>query len=46
MLKQKDLQCQLLEAKMAKQQVEVTEDKERMLIEKKALLEVSTLFQH
>lgn len=40
MLKQKDLQCQLAEAKMAKQQIEVTEDKEKMLLEKKSLLEV------
>ncbi|XP_071526016.1 beta-taxilin-like [Panulirus ornatus] len=46
MLKQKDLQCQLLEAKMAKQQIEVTEDKEKMLIEKKSLLEEVASYQH
>ncbi|XP_042208836.1 gamma-taxilin-like isoform X3 [Homarus americanus] len=46
MLKQKELQCQLLEAKMAKQQIEVTEDKEKMLIEKKNLLEEVASYQH
>lgn len=46
MLKQKDLQCQLLEARMAKQQIEVTEDKEKMLIEKKCLLEEVASYQH
>ncbi|XP_045613435.1 gamma-taxilin [Procambarus clarkii] len=46
MLQQKDLQCQLLEAKMAKQQIEVTEDKEKMLIEKKGLLEEVASYQH
>ncbi|XP_047494762.1 alpha-taxilin-like [Penaeus chinensis] len=45
MLKQKDLQCQLAEAKMAKQQIEVTEDKEKMLLEKKSLLEEISAYQ-
>lgn len=40
MVKQKELQCQLSEAKMAKQQIEMTEDREKMLLEKKTLLEV------
>lgn len=41
MVKQKELQCQLSEAKMAKQQIEMTEDREKMLLEKKTLLEVT-----
>lgn len=41
MVKQKELQCQLSEARMAKQQIEMTEDREKMLLEKKTLLEVS-----
>ncbi|XP_050727406.1 alpha-taxilin-like isoform X2 [Eriocheir sinensis] len=45
MLKQKELQCQLSEAKMAKQQIEMTEDKEKMLLEKKTLLEEVASYQ-
>lgn len=38
-LKTKDLQCQLVEAKLTKQHIELNENKEMMLLEKKALLE-------
>lgn len=44
-LKAKDLQCQLVEAKMAKQHIEITENKEKMLLEKKALLEDISSYQ-
>lgn len=45
MVKQKELQCQLSEAKMAKQQIEMTEDREKMLLEKKTLLEEVAAYQ-
>ncbi|KAK7065944.1 hypothetical protein SK128_003130, partial [Halocaridina rubra] len=38
-LKAKDLQVQLVDAKLAKQHIELTENKEKMLLEKKSLLE-------
>merc|ERR1711915_48951 len=44
-LKAKDLQCQLVEAKMAKQHIEITENKEKMLLEKKSLLEDISSYQ-
>lgn len=45
MVKQKELQCQLSEAKLAKQQIEITEDREKMLLEKKTLLEEVAAYQ-
>ncbi|KAK8407597.1 hypothetical protein O3P69_002271 [Scylla paramamosain] len=45
MVKQKELQCQLSEARMAKQQIEMTEDREKMLLEKKTLLEEVAAYQ-
>ncbi|KAK3863263.1 hypothetical protein Pcinc_030943 [Petrolisthes cinctipes] len=45
LLKQRDLQCQLAEAKIAKLQIEMTEEKEKMLMEKKTLLEEIASYQ-
>ena len=42
-LKQRELQVQLAEAKIAKMQMDHTEEKEKLLIEKKGHLEVSIL---